>query len=337
MKTKVLSSVFILFLIFAVGAQEATVVYTEGSVYVKDHTGAQWDPNIGSQLVFNDTVLTGYNGFTELDTGSSTISIHYNSVFKFLEAGKAGEKQSVFSCMLGSVYLKVQKITGQGPRITSGSMAAGVRGTEFAVYSGVDGSSLIHVTKGVVEVSSEGRTVSVNADEAVEVKLGRPPGEKYMVKQPIDFSKWNDSKYDEFIKDPVGSIKAIEGRMLEYIQEIKTLYSEYQRLLNIIEGEEAKLKVIEEEQGREKAKEYYLKEIIPINNEATLVYLNVRFNSLSALSMRRFVAGRMYLFMKTEYINNQNAKLYKDFLAVHKKVLSYFTKHVLQFVVDADI
>ncbi|MBN1799661.1 MAG: FecR domain-containing protein [Spirochaetales bacterium] len=337
MKKAVLSSVFILFLILAVIAQQATVVYTEGSVYVKDHTGASWDPDIGSQLVYNDTVLTGYNGFTELDTGSGTISIHSNSVFKFMQAGKGGEKQNVFSCMLGSVYLKVQTITGQGPRITSGSMAAGIRGTEFIVYSGVDGSSLIHVTKGMVEVTSEGRTVSVNADEAVEIKLGRPPGQKYTVKEPIDYSKWNQEKYDEFMKNPVASIKDIEGRMLEYIQEIRTLHNEHNRIRKILEAEYEKLKKIEEEQGKEAYQKYFIEQVQPIRHEMTMVYLNIRFHALSALSLRRFLAGRMYLFMKTTYINNPNAKIYQDFLAVHKKVIGYFSKDVLEFIDKYDM
>jgi hypothetical protein len=337
MKKTAIVSVFILCVLWAAGAQQATVTYTEGGSYVDDHAGKRWDPKIGSVIVYNDTVLTGYNGTTELDTGGGTITIHPNSVFKYLQAGSGGGKQDVFTCMLGSIYLKVQKVTGRGPRITSGSMAAGVRGTEFAVYSGVDGSSLIHVNKGTVEVSSEGRTVSVNADEAVEVKLGRPPGQKYKVRTTIDYSKWNQEKFDEFMKDPVGSIKNIESKILEYASEIKSLYKEYQRLKKIIDDEQGKVNKIEKEQGKEEAKKYYLEQVIPIRNEATLIYLNIRYNSLSALSLRRFVAGRMYMFMKTKYMNNPNTKVYRDFLAVHDKMLGYFSKDVLQFVVEADI
>jgi hypothetical protein len=337
MKRITLLIVCLLWAAGSLSAQEATVVYTEGNVFVQDHKGARWDPEIGSELVYNDTLLTGYNGFTEIQTEGSTVSIHSNSVFKLMEAEKGGQKQSVFSCMLGSVYLKVQKITGTGPRITSGSMAAGVRGTEFEVYSGVDGSTLIRVVKGQVEVESQGKLVSLNPDEAVEVKLGRPPGQKYTVKQPIDFSKWNQGKYEEFLKDPLGSMKSVEVRMLDYIKEIKNLYAEYQRILKILETEEAKRKKLEEEEGEEASKKYYREQIMPIRNEATLVYLNIRFNSLSALSLRRFVAGRMYLFMKTKYINDTSAKIYQDFLAMHNRVLTYFYTDTLKFIVEPDI
>jgi hypothetical protein len=299
MKKTSLFLVSLILLAGALGAQEATVVYTEGNVYVQDHAGSRWDPEIGSELVYNDTLLTGYNGFTEVQTEGSTVRIRANSVFKLMQSEKGGQKQSVLSCMLGSVYLKVEKITGTGPRITSGSMSAGVRGTEFEVYSGVDGSTLIHVTKGRVEVASEGRLVSLDADEAVEVKLSRPPGQKYKVREPIDFSKWNQGKYDELMKDPLGAIKNVEGKILEYAREIKNLLAEYQRILKILETEEAKRKEITEKEGKDAGQKYYIEQIIPIRNEGTLVYLNIRFNSLSALSMRRFVVGRMYLFMRT--------------------------------------
>jgi len=337
MKKTVLSSGFMLFLIFALSAQQATVVYTEGSVYVKDHKGASWDPDIGSQLVYNDTVLTGYNGFTELDTGSSTITIHSNSVFKFMQAGKGGEKQTVFSCMLGSVYLKVQKITGQGPRITSGSMAAGVRGTEFFVYSGVDGSSLIHVTKGIVEVESEGRKVSLNADEAVEIKLGRPPGQKYTVKDSIDYSKWNQGKYTEFLNDPITNIRMLERKMKLYIEVIGKLYVEYKPKIEWVENEMKKLDEIEKNEGKEAKYKYYANIIEPVGIEASYLYLDIRYNALSALSLRRFILGKMYLTIKTKYILKLDSKLVKDFMSIYNRILRDFEKAVKVHLVEPDI
>jgi len=325
MKKTVLSSVFIVFLICAVSAQQATVVYTEGSVYVKDHKGASWDPDIGSQLVSNDTVLTGYNGFTELDTGSSTITIHSNSVFKFMQAGKGGEKQTVFSCMLGSVYLKVQKITGQGPRITSGSMAAGVRGTEFHVYSGVDGSSLIHVTKGVVEVESEGRKVSLNADEAVEIKLGRPPGEKVnMLGRPVDYSKWNEEKFDEFMKDPIGTLVRLEKRMNEYIQLFYDLLNHYINNLERLKKERTYLSELYEKEGEEASKEYYDKIIFPLEMQTKNQFLNLRYYFLSSLSLRRYILGRLYMIMKSQYILDLKNNIYIGFINKYKKIIILF-------------
>ena len=38
--------------------------------------------------------------------------------------------------------------------------------------------------------------------------------------------------------------------------------------------------------------------LIPLTVKTATVYLNIRLFSLAALSMRRFVAGRLYLFMK---------------------------------------
>jgi len=321
MKKTVLSSGFMLFLIFALSAQQATVVYTEGSVYVKDHKGASWDPDIGSQLVYNDTVLTGYNGFTELDTGSSTITIHSNSVFKFMQAGKGGEKQTVFSCMLGSVYLKVQKITGQGPRITSGSMAAGVRGTEFFVYSGVDGSSLIHVTKGIVEVESEGRKVSLNADEAVEIKLGRPPGEKVnMLGRPVDYSKWNQERFDEFIKDPIGTLTRLEKRMNEYIKQFYDLLKDYERNLILLANERKKLDDLYKI-NKEEADIYFTDVVNPISLNTKNQFLNLRYYILSSISLRRYILGRLYMFMKLDYIEDLTNKKYISFISYYDRII----------------
>ena len=65
--------------------------------------------------------------------------------------------------------------------------------------------------------------------------------------------------------------------------------------------------------------------------------LNYRFYSLAALSLRTFVAGRMYVTLKARYITNPDDSAWKDFLAKYDAFLSTFEQSITPRLVDADI
>jgi steroid 5-alpha reductase family enzyme len=65
--------------------------------------------------------------------------------------------------------------------------------------------------------------------------------------------------------------------------------------------------------------------------------MNVRFSALAALSLRRFVGGRLYVLMKERYINHPDDPAYKDFLSRYDSILSDFEKSIIPFLVQADI
>ncbi len=65
--------------------------------------------------------------------------------------------------------------------------------------------------------------------------------------------------------------------------------------------------------------------------------MNLRFYALSALSLRRFVEGRLYAFTKAQYIATPASAAYQEFLKEHARLLSKFETAVVPELVAADI
>jgi hypothetical protein len=64
---------------------------------------------------------------------------------------------------------------------------------------------------------------------------------------------------------------------------------------------------------------------------------NLRFYSLAALSLRRYVGGRLYMLMKSRFIGDPGAPEYKQYLEIHARILAEFEDVVVEHLVAADI
>ena len=144
----------------AAGAVPAGVAYTEGEASVRFKSGTERDAAIGDILNTGDGVRTGADGLVELEQKGVTLRIDPGTVFTLMEKEQKGKTTGVLSLVLGSVKFRYDRLTGQEPLIQTASCIAGVRGTELTVYAGVDGSALIVVEKGAVEVEAEGASVA---------------------------------------------------------------------------------------------------------------------------------------------------------------------------------
>lgn len=342
---KKLSFVLITSILFsvvcAVGlfADDGTAVYVEGWVDLRDSSGDLWELYIGDPVENGDTVITSDASYAEIEQGDySTIRISPNTVFTLLEKETGGEKQSVYNTALGSARFKISKTFGREPSFTTPSVVAGVRGTEFTVFSGPDGSSFIAVESGMVEVSSEGESVELGTEEGVEVRPGEPPGEKVTVKRgELDFSAWNAQKNEQFFENPAGAAERVDKQLKTLIGELQELVPVYEQRRAKIETEREKLKKIEEEQGKDARQEYYQDTVFPLEVNTSYMRMNIRYYALSALSLRRYVMGRMYVAMKSKYITDLQNKNYTRFEEVYTQFLTRFEKGIVPYLVEADI
>jgi hypothetical protein len=222
-------------------------------------------------------------------------------------------------------------------RINTPSANCGVRGTVFRVFSGADGSSLVAVEEGVVEVESNGKTVALEVEEGVEVIPGETPGEKFKVLgRELDFREWDDKKFNNVMDNPMTAIMRVETRLNDFIEKLNTSFNAYTESFNRLTKEREKLFSFTEEQKKEK-NEFYKKTVFPLEVETSNLFLNVRYFALSALSLRRYVLGRMYIMIKTNSIKNIENQVYQDFLAVYKRILSLFETEIVPHLVEADI
>jgi len=339
MKTAVFLFAVSLGLLAPLAAEEAVFVYAEGEVDLKDKQGELFWVDIGDSIQTGETVITGYDGVAEIEKDdSSVIKIAPDTVFTYLEASVDGKKRDVLSCALGSMSFKFGRTLGTEPFITTPSVVAGVRGTELTVFSGVDGSSLIVVESGQVDVSAEGAAVTLTSDEGVEVKPGEKPGPKFKVQYgSIDYSAWNGEKESDFLLDPAGAAEGVLKRLETFSDEIAQIIPQLEKNKTRIEQEREKLNDIEEKEGKEARSEYYQKNVFPLEIETSYMVINKRYFALSALSLRRFVLGRMYLMVKAQYSTTPNDPAFTAFLDVYNKILQYHESHIVPHLVEADI
>jgi hypothetical protein len=314
------------------------VTYAEGDANIRFKSGKQQEAQIGAVVNTGDMLKTGRDGLVELDQKGVVLKISPNTVFTLMEKEQKGSTTPVLSVALGSIKFRYNKLTGKEPAVQTNGAAMGVRGTEFTVFAGADGSSLILVDSGSVQVEAEGRTVSLAPEEGVEVRLGEGPGEKFAVhRDQIDYSTWNEEKLAGMLADPAAAMTGIEQRMATYIanvMEYDTLYREYKK--NLDEERQNRIKISEEE-GAEEAKKYEGEVVQPLMLKTSSLFLNLRYNSLAALSLRRWVGGRLYLFMKSRYIASPADSVYADFLGRFARLLASFERSVAPQLVEADI
>jgi hypothetical protein len=319
-------------------ALPADVVYAEGEANIRFRSGSQREAGIGDRLNTGDTLKTGSDGLVELDQKGVRLNIASNTVFTLMEKERGGKTAGVFSLVLGSVKFRYERLTGQEPLIQTNSCVAGVRGTEFSVFAGVDGSALIVVDRGEVTVEAAGQSVALAPDEGVEVRPGQPPGDKFKVQRDqVDYSKWNEDKLALMLQDPVSALTSINERLDAYIRDIEEYWTLYRQYKERLDAERQTMVDISVKQGKEQARRYNLETVMPVAAQTANLFLNVRYFTLAAFSLRRFVGARLYLFLKAQSFAQAEEPLYREFLDGYERFLDTYEGSIVPHLVEADI
>ncbi len=320
-------------------AQEAEVAYLEGFPELRSAGGDRYELDFGDLVESGDSVITGATDYAELERGAgNTIRVNENTVFTLQQVEREGRTETVLQNTVGSVSYRFNQVTGREPRIGTASAAAGVRGTELTVYAGDDGTSLFAVDSGLVEVEAEGRTVSLAENEAVEVVAGQAPGEKFeWLGAELDFSTWNQERLDAFLEDPLEGLVRIEERLNYFAEQVEETYAAYQEARSELDAAREEFQRLTEKGDSTAAEEVEKKRVGPAMQRTGTLVLNYRYYALSALSLRRFVLGKMYMQMKTRYILDQDHPAFNDFLRLYTTVLGDYEDNVVPRLVEADI
>jgi hypothetical protein len=339
MKTTICACILLLSAVEVISALPTDVTYTEGQTSVLYGANGKIAPaEIGNVLNTGDVVKTGADGLVELDQKGLVLKINPSTVFTLMERERGGGKTGVLSVALGSIKLRYDKLTGKEPMIQTASCAAGVRGTELTVFAGADGSSLIAVDSGAVEVEAEGATVELAAGEGVEVMPGRPPGDKFIVQRDqIDYRSWNDRKVFSMTADPAGSIEALTRLLATYAKNVADFDAQFQEYSKRLAEERQKAIDMVKEKGAEETRKYEEEVVFPLGLQTSNLFLNLRYNALAALSMRRYVAGRLYVLLKSLYIIKPDDPVYAAFGARYREFLDLFEQSIAPHLVAADI
>ena len=338
MKQTLLVAGLILILAAAAQAVPTDVTYTDGDATTRYTSGKQQDTSVGDVLNTGDSVKTGDDGQVEMDQKGVTIRVSHGTVFTLMEREQDGQKAPVLSVALGSIKFRYNKLTGQEPLVRTNAAVLGVRGTEFTVFSGADGSTLVAVDSGQVTVQAEGKSVELASAEGVEVGLGKPPGDKFVVhSDQIDYSKWNDDKLNGMLADPLAAMQGIEQTMAGYIKDVTDYAALFKSYGEKLAQERSQMVQIEKEKGADEARKYDDENVTPLMNQTFNLGVNMRFSALAALSLRRFVGGRLYILLKARNITHPNDSTYQEFLGRFSGLLADFEKSIVPYLVKADI
>jgi FecR protein len=335
---KIFLVLIVLFITLSTYAQNADLVYVDGWVDIKS-AGGTFEAFAGDSLKAGDSVITQDDSFAELQQMDlSSIKVNPNSIFTIREVETDSGRETVLTTTVGSVSFKFGKLFGKEPKIATPSMVAGIRGTELTVYAGEDGSTLIAVNSGLVTVESQGVSVDLVKDEGVEVLPGEVPGEKFsLLGRELDFSSWNAEKYDSMIADPIKGLERLGKQMdnfVEYINEIEVTRESNAEKKEILQKKRDQIK---ESEGEIKANAFYKQEIEPLVLIEAPMYLNIRYHTLSSLSFRRYIIGKLYLEMKSKYIMDTQNSAYKDFLSNYYRIIDEFEIYIVPYMNPMDL
>ncbi|MEM5947154.1 FecR domain-containing protein [Spirochaetia bacterium 38H-sp] len=319
-------------------SQEITVSYLEGWADKKEKNGGLVELFIGDVLMPGEGVVTSSDGFVELEMGNgTTIKIGPDSVFLVEDMPYGEEKQTGFAALMGEVSYKFGKFSGTEPMSRTQGAICGVRGTEFTIVSASDGSSLIHVLSGKVEVTAQGQSVALGPEEAVTVELGAPPSEKFSSHgKPLDFSAWNKERSAKMLKDPLSALESVMFQLESYADKADALKKEQNALKQIIDRKLEEFNRIEKEKGRDVAIEYRKKEIDPLTSQSAYLGFNYRYYALSALSLRRYMIVRLYIPLRAKVLTGDYDR-WNEFYGAYMSVLEFFDKRLVPYLVQADI
>lgn len=338
MKRAIGLAVFLMAGAMIASAVPVDITYSEGDTTLKLKSGKQQDAQIGDVMNTGDTLKTGKDGQAELNQKGVIIKISHGTVFTLMEKSQAGQTSTVMSVALGSIKFKYDKMSGSEPQVRTNGAVAGVRGTEFTVFSGADGSSLFTVDSGRVTVESEGKVVDLVADEGVEVPLGQPPGEKIQIQSnQIDYSKWNDDKLTAMLVDPVAALANMGIAMDGYVKAVEENSAGLDESSKRLASEREKRRQIGELEGKDAAAKYEADVITPLAVTTGYYFLNLRYNALAALSLRRFVVGRLYLFLKTRSMTSPESGPWNEYATKYNELLKKFELSITPHLVDNDI
>lgn len=319
---------------FFIHAQATEVVFFDGDPVLLSG-GKRSELDFGQKVSPGDAIITGRRDRVELRQGRDSINILPNTHFVIKEIEQDGRKETVLSNTVGSVTYAFEVLVGRRQQVGTATAVAGVRGTVFTVFAGSDGSSLFFVESGLVQVASAGVSVDLPAGTAVEVLAGEAPGPvvQWLGKE-LDFSAWDNEQLARFRADPTAEVRRLTHKLAEFADELATRVTAYEDYNREISRWREAVQAATDDAAKDKIRQ---DKLYPAMNATATAVLNYRYYALSALSLRRYVLGRLYADMKARYILEPANPQFRDFLAAHAAFLNLFEQAVTPYLVVADL
>ena len=151
------------------------VTHCSGDIQVKRVKENVWQKlELNMPICYGDTIKTSERSIVEIalvDKGSfkihSSTQVALNTIISPLE------RRNSFLLFFGRLWIKLSKYASRskGYEIQTPTAIAGVRGTELGIASYDDGTTLVHVTSGMVIVDNEADRKTISSNQGTALSL----------------------------------------------------------------------------------------------------------------------------------------------------------------------
>lgn len=263
----------------------AEVDFVKGKV-TYSHLGGDWKTvKVGMELVSGDMVKTGPSSEASLTDEGLEIRILENSTFTVSEKYENDTQKQSFMLFLGRMKFKLGSGGKGEPEVQTQAVNLTIRGTDFEVGSGYDGSTIVLLNQGRVAVAGPSQELVLDPGEGTEVPFGEEPVEKFEVMtRVIDWNNW-------FVlsKESVrGNEADLLSRILFRFEDVKTRIAglEELRAASLQEKEEyIRLRDSLQKAGRKDEAVEYSRLAAGKSRIAFHSVVNIRFLALSSIGL----------------------------------------------------
>jgi len=313
-KGKTFVVLFFIMVFFPVSGFAMEVDWISGNVNYS-HLKGEWKKlDTGMQLIPGDIVKTGPASEATLIDDGVELYILENSTFSVAEKYLEEERKSNFMLFLGRIRFKLGHSRKDEPEISTQSVTLAIRGTEFEVGTGYDGSTLVVIQEGSVAVSGKKEELLLTRGEGTEVAFGEEPVEKFEVMtRVINWDQWFDYSREAVKGNEVKLLDRVFTRFREIQEKIK----EYE-LIREKSLQEKKMFLGERDrllkEGKEEEASEYSRKAGTKSKTAFHSIVNIRFLALSSIGLYD-MAQRIY--QEVEEPSPELEELFKNITEVY--------------------
>ncbi len=161
------------------GAQgSATLVEAFNQVDAHPRPRQDWGPAmVGMAIYGGGQVRTGVASSARLELLEGVVRLAAESIFTVKEcAVRRGEVVTTLFLEDGRLWAHLRADPPHQFSVETASAVAAVRDTRLSVKAALDGTTLVSVAEGEIELVAQGESVRVVAGQQASVEAGRPPG-----------------------------------------------------------------------------------------------------------------------------------------------------------------
>ncbi len=202
----------------------ATITGLNGQAFVQ-RDGTKIELNVGNKLQVKDTVITDSKAKVQIIFEDETVvTVGKNSTFSvddylFDEGAEVVARFGMLKGAMRTITGKIGKIAPEKFSVVTKTTTIGIRGTNFSVIVGEDGSHIVYCTHGAISVTYDGEEyvvkqgfyIVISANGDVEIKEFKPKDikdmkERYFGKSEPKVGLANNEGLRDNIKEDYGDI-----------------------------------------------------------------------------------------------------------------------------------